>query len=572
MTRAHLAASSLLFSSLLMLIPAAVFADHISSTAQAPLQFVSTPPAVPQPATLCHNWNTEAFFQHADASTVLNCLELGADVLSRDIHGNTPLHWAARTTNDLTIIPSLFRAGGQLHARNRQGLQPLQVAATSHHDVAVIATLVNLGADWRTLTDDGRTLLHLAAASTTNPLMIDTLLSLGLALADHDDNGNTAIALSAHNKAPGVFDALVRAHRRLYHPSIFDVTPFRDENRVFFNVADRFPSGTQARPYRYSWCRLQEHLQYFPDLQRIGECDATDGVEQGAPPVLLEAQIGGDVSVGRHSAVRALAFSVEQRPPDGKLHSTWQVYATMVLRLRMMRSVSAPILPPSFMPKITYQHLGFSKTGPTTATMHATHVVFGHHSNGQTGCPFFGQPRRQDGECVEIAPGTPTGDINYATGNFSTHYVEFSKYWRWIAFDPVAALPPIGKTVAVGIEQHMPCKKGEDKMSRRRLGQWGTMCHLARRYGTRRLWVTVALDKPRYRLHARIMAIFGPEVTERYWGEGEFVLRLEDWPDLSIRAYGGQDPYNIRFEEVIGRFEIGFIFNWEDAAATLRGI
>ena len=380
------------------------------------------------PTIACRNWNTKAFFQYASASTVAHCLALGVvDVLSRDPHGNTPLHWAAWTTEDLNVIPVLLRAGGHLRARNRHGLEPLQIAAAHHHDPAVLTALVNAGADPGTLTADGRTTLHLAAQSTTNPAMIDTLMSLGLNLMEQDDNGNTATTLAAQNTTPGVFDALVSAHRGLFRPRVFDVTPFRDENRVFFNVADKFPTRKEAHQYHYSWCQYPEHRDFLSfllsDPPRVGECDATDGVEGGKDPILLEAQIGGDVALGHQSAVRALAFLVEQLPPGGQRRSTWQLYATMVLRLRMMRAASMPILPPSFMPKVTYQRLGFRKDGPTTATMHATHVAFGHHSNGQTGCPFLGQPRRPgDGECLELAPGAPVGDVNYATGNFSTHY------------------------------------------------------------------------------------------------------------------------------------------------------
>ena len=531
----------------------------------------SAPAASADPTIACRNWNTKAFFQHVTASAVANCLALGADVLLRDSDGNTPLHWAAWVAKDLSVIHVLLRAGGHLQAPNRHGLQPLQIAAAHHRNPAAITTLVNAGADPRTLTDDGRTTLHLAAQNNVNPAVIDTLLSLGANLMARDKHGNTATDLAARNTNLGVLETLVSAHRRLFRPTIFDVTPFRDENRVFFNVRDRFPTRKESRQYHYSWCQYREHLEYFPDLPRVGECDATDGVEGGRDPILLEAQIGGDVALGHQGAVRALAFAVEQRPPDGKRHSTcWQLYATMVLKLRMMRTVSVPILPPSFMPKVTYQRLGFRKDGPTTATMHATHLVFGHHSNGQTGCPFLGQRQRQGGECVEIPLGAPAGDVNYASGNFSTHYFQVSKYWRWIEFAPTEL--PTGKTFGAGIEQHLPCKRGIDELSRPVLGKWGTMCHLERRYGKTRLWATVAIDGQRHRFHARGMGIFGGEVRRPLWLEIEYVLRLGDWPDVYVRGYGGQDPYNIRFEEALARFEVGFTFTWENVASALRGI
>ena len=141
-------------------------------------------------------------------------------------------------------------------------------------------------------------------------------------------------------------------------------------------------------------------------------------------------RIAGDIALGRQGRMRALALSVEHQPPDEKRHSEWQVYGTVLLKLRMMGSTSRPVLPPSFMPKVTIQRIGFKKEAPWSATMHVTNVVAGHHSNGQTNCPFRGQPRGSDGECVMIPVGAPTRDVNAATGSFSTHYIQVSKYWQ----------------------------------------------------------------------------------------------------------------------------------------------
>ena len=455
----------------------------------------------------CTRWKTREFYERASASNVSDCLAQGSDPQFSDADGNTPLHWAASLSSDPAVVQALAHAGGHLHARNRHGLQPLHVAAAHNEIARVLTRLVKAGADPHALTDDGRSSLHLAAQYNTNPEVIDDLLSFGLDLSVRDKNSKTAIDYATQRADTGVLEALVRGSRALFSPAFFDVTPFRDENRVFLNTLGAVAPGKPPEQFTDSprgLCQYEEYLMYFPAdyYSHLGECEITDGVKAGQPPVLLEAQFAGDVALGGHSRARALAFSVEQRPPGGKRHVAWQYYATMVLRLRMMRTTSVPILPPSFMPKVTFQRLSFKKDTATTATMRAANVVvFGHHSNGQTGCPFVGQVRRKDdGECLEIPSGTPTGGVNVITGNFSTHYSEFSHYWRRI---DITSNGVESRSLGVGIQQHWPCIEGADEFSRPIFGRFGTMCHIDESYGKTRLWVESLSERQGHALRFR---------------------------------------------------------------------
>ena len=114
---------------------------------------------------------------------------------------------------------------------------------------------------------------------------------------------------------------------------------------------------------------------------------------------------------------------------------------------------------------------------------------------------------------------------------------------------------PRTEAFGVGIEQHFRC-------------EWapGAMCHLARRYGTTRLWAAADMEAEGFGWQARFVGIVGNEVHAPFWVEFEVVKYLRNWPDLYFRGYGGQDPYNIRFEDSVSRIEVGFSFTWEALA------
>ena len=76
----------------------------------------------------CADWNTEAFFEAAEVSEVMRCLEAGADLEARNDSGFTPLHQAAFICNT-EAIEALMQAGADLEARKEEGETRLHTAS-----------------------------------------------------------------------------------------------------------------------------------------------------------------------------------------------------------------------------------------------------------------------------------------------------------------------------------------------------------------------------------------------------------------------------------------------------------
>jgi len=110
-------------------------------------------------------------------------------------------------------------------------------------------------------------------------------------------------------------------------------------------------------------------------------------------------------------------------------HGGWihSAAVTFLLRLRMVADRSAPVRPPSYMPRLDYQAFRVWKT-----RRDRVHVVelrltpWGHHSNGQQFCSFVeGDPGGVPGSqpCIPIDPrDPPTDEVNYRSGDFSTSF------------------------------------------------------------------------------------------------------------------------------------------------------
>ena len=316
---------------------------------------------------------------------------------------------------------------------------------------------------------------------------------------------------------------------------IFDVTPLRDGNSFLLGLA---ASG-----------------------------DPPPEVKEDIGGLFLEAQIAGDVPLWGQENVRRLAGNVAS---DDKYHWKRQAYASMLLRLRMHGGDSYPIPPPSFMPKFTYQFMGFRKEKPKTegrpgASMRVYSLAYGHHSNGQRGCHFM----VEDMASCPLSADSTTKDLklNVTDGNFSTHYFQAEVQHRIISLNS-GGTPMVELIFDGSAEQHMPS------------GMKGALPEaIAVRYGKTRVRGSVTvldygafgLDRLALRLtHGRV---FGGEVKEPIlWG-----LEVFAYPGWStdvgfyLRSYAGQDPYNINFEEGLRRFELGLTFGWESILGGLPG-
>ena len=168
---------------------------------------VVEPPAPPVQTENCDEWNTEAFFKTATASTVRACLAAGVDVAARTDDGHTPLHMAADFNIKPAVLDALLNAGADmLVGTDGDGHTPLHEAA-GNSNPAILEVLLDAGGNPETRTNDGATLLHWAASLNDNPAVLEALLAAGADIAARNDDGGTPLTRAAwRNENPAVID------------------------------------------------------------------------------------------------------------------------------------------------------------------------------------------------------------------------------------------------------------------------------------------------------------------------------------------------------------------------------
>ena len=334
--------------------------------------------------------------------------------------------------------------------------------------------------------------------------------------------------------------------------TVFDLKPFRDGNKfVFVAIDDRPPiipdllTKCPNLGEKCVWLTLDQIARAEQALAEYN--DRKD--RRGLKPI-FEVQLAGDVPIWGQNGVRRAARAAERNAG-----TQWapQVYATMMLRLRMLHGQSKPVPPPSFMPKGTLQLLVFHAVAPgeSHASTTAIDLTFGHHSNGQTGCPFLDQALDGAGDCVPLSSDViPVAEINSKSGNFSTHYLRARVQRRrrgnnWQA------------TWGVGVEWHPSTLTGRGGTLRQAL---------AERYGRTRTWFTgdVGLGPVYFRGWAGGIS-HGSALRNRLVGGLEVFVYLKNDPDVAfyLGKRTGQDIYNINFESDVGLpLAFGLTFGW----------
>ena len=124
-----------------------------------------------------------------------------------DRDGSTPLHWAVRS-DDLVTVQRLLKSGANPNAANRYGVTPVFLAAGTG-SAAVVEALLKAGGDAKAVMPGGQTLL-MTAARAGNPSVVRMLLDRGAdPNARETTNDETALMLAAAENHPDAAKELI---------------------------------------------------------------------------------------------------------------------------------------------------------------------------------------------------------------------------------------------------------------------------------------------------------------------------------------------------------------------------
>jgi hypothetical protein len=243
---------------------------------------------------------------------------------------------------------------------------------------------------------------------------------------------------------------------------------------------------------------------------------------------------------------------------------------TPLIRLRMLNEQSSPVIPPSFMPKMTLQFLHERRLKEEgefhRAIQVGLHLILGHHSNGQSGC-LFGNQTGKDPDCTPAAGQLP---INEASGSFSTNYFRTELHARYIfkadsdfesgwMVDGAVALEANSKGGPGGIE--------EDQLHIYGKGHVGGEVSLQRLWSGHRARATITTSVPYGEAPSQRPTVSVEAAAMPAWAGGF---------GLFARHVSGQDYYNILFFERVNIWLIGIMFelgpgmNLPDNSSVLR--
>ncbi|WP_236068682.1 hypothetical protein [Citreicoccus inhibens] len=230
---------------------------------------------------------------------------------------------------------------------------------------------------------------------------------------------------------------------------------------------------------------------------------------------------------------------------------------TPAIRLRMLSTDSSPVIPPSFLPKLTFQvaHLRLlpgssGENAPTRGLALASHVIIGHYSNGQDGC-FYGNQTGTDPHCTPEEGQLP---LNELTGSFSTNLLRL-ELWALLAMD---VSPNLDNAWLLGgrayWEFNAAVGPGGISGEQRAVygnGHWGLSWVGERMWHQHRFRAEALLSCP-YGETPRQGATLALEVAANpRWGAGF---------GLFARYVHGQDYYNILFLERVNLWQFGLVF------------
>ena len=276
---------------------------------------------------------------------------------------------------------------------------------------------------------------------------------------------------------------------------------------------------------------------------------------------------------------------LDARVKESDRHIFWVISGTPAVRLKMFQSESAPVRTPSYMPRGGVQLIysvdykcgaagqvlkrtnGVPECGESkprqrpSVSLWEFHGFVGHHSNGQDGCLYEEQSRPEGGGPCEpsFAGAAQPGVVNKKDGSFSTNYVRAGVNWRRNWLGPVTAdVAETVREVTISGEYQRQFHSDRDQepfysKNRGALAFSAAQAQMVRFCGARfseAVGASVLLDRPvttnsRLAVWAQVSCF--PDVRGG-WG-------------FFVRAYSGQDYYNLGFLEDINQVQIGITFN-----------
>ncbi|WP_255442861.1 hypothetical protein [Corallococcus sp. Z5C101001] len=246
---------------------------------------------------------------------------------------------------------------------------------------------------------------------------------------------------------------------------------------------------------------------------------------------------------------------------DGR-ETLFSLVFTPLIRLRVLNTNSSPVIPPSYIPKLTLQaaHLrllrGPDKDSQPRAVAVGLNAILGHYSNGAQGC-FFANQTGTDPDCTPAEGSLP---LNEVSGSFSTNFLRFELHGRLgFGVDPQRVSAWI--LGANGFyELNSSIGPGGMSHAQREVygaGHWGLGL-----VGER------ALNGTRFRLEGTFSKPFGETPFQRPTFSLE--AAVNPWWSagfgLFARYIHGQDYYNILFLERISFWQFGLVFELNPGA------
>ncbi|WP_233585653.1 hypothetical protein [Corallococcus sp. CA054B] len=254
-------------------------------------------------------------------------------------------------------------------------------------------------------------------------------------------------------------------------------------------------------------------------------------------------------------------LKLDEFKEDGR-ETLFSAVFTPNIRLRMANTDSNPILPPSYLMKLTLQaaHLrlmhGPDKDAQPRVLALGLNVIAGHYSNGEDGC-FFANQTGTDPNCE---PAEGTLPLNEITGSFSTNLLRFEVHGRLgFGVDPHRLSAWLVGANAF-YELNSAIGPGGMSPAQRRVygnGHWGVGL-----VGER------AVNGNRFRLEGAYSHPFGETPAQRGTLSVEAAANPRWAAGFGVfaRYVRGQDYYNILFLERISLWQFGLVFELNPGA------